>query len=330
MISIGTYAPSGILSPVVTSAAPVTAVSEVDEFGRVKADIAAIDPKHSVQALKKREDRRLKDRLLLSEQAEHLSAVDKELVIANRIADVAAATSTNPSISSSQYTSLTSLNSTLYQQLDACSAFYNTKGERVDFSQRAAMLVQAAQAAVADVEPSLCAVSSIVQRLLEFKSAYPVEFEAAFIADSAVELFQPLILLDLVPLAVSVVTAAQSSSGRPDQLVSFKSRPWYEAVVQFSAAVRKSTNQGDETDDVYDEAPRGLGLGFGSAKGANTGSMAAQIDNLFETGGQESSEAETVLTKASTYMVCFLRPCILLGYGGADISFRNQFILMPG
>ena len=285
MISIGTYSPSAILSPEVAPSAPMEVVAEVDEFGRVKADSAAIDPKHSVQALKKREDRRLRDRMLLAEQAEHLSAADKELVVANRLADVAINNSDKSSIFQSHHAGL-------YQQLDNCSALCNNKGEKVDFAQRAAMLEQAAQAALADVEPSLCAVATIVQRLLEFRSAYPVEFEAAFIADSAVELFQPLILLDLAPLATSVLSPSASNAA---QLVSFKTRPWYDSLLQFSATVSKnSTNQEDLENDLYDEAPRRMGLG---ASSAGLGSMAAQINNLFETGGQDGVEAETVLTK---------------------------------
>lgn len=286
MISIGAYSPTAILSPAVAMAPPLVAVAEVDEFGRVKADTAAADPKHSVLALKKREDRRLKDRMVLSEQAESLSAAEKELVIANRLADVVG-------ISSSH------LNAGLYQQLDTCSALYNNKGEKAEFAQRAEMLMQAAQAALADVEPSLCAVATIVQRLLEFKRTYPVEFEAAFIVDSAVELFQPLILLDLLPLATNVLTLP-STSTNTEQTVSFKNRPWYDALVTFSATVSKNATSSDADDDLYDEAPRRMGLGVsgaGMGGGGGMGSMAAQINNLFETGGQEGTEAETVLTK---------------------------------
>ncbi len=294
MISIGNYSPSAILSPVDASSAPVaTAVAEVDEFGRAKADNVALDPKHSVQALKKREDRRLMDRMLLSEQAERLSAADKELVIANRLADI----TSGASPADSNNSIFQSHQAALYQQLDSCSALYNNKGEKVDFVQRAAMLEQAAQAALADVEPSLCAVATIVQRLLEFKTTYPVEFEAAFIADSAVELFQPLILLDITPLATSVLTSSPANSAT--QVVSFETRPWYDSLVQFSSAVSNNSSMLDDVEnDLYDEAPRKMGLGAGN-------SMAAQINNLFETGGQEGAESETVLTKVRFHILSF-------------------------
>lgn len=260
--------------------------------------MAATDPLRSVAALKRREDRRLRDRVLLADTAAaagHLTATDREYLLANRLADAALTAYSDGDRAECAW---------LFQQLDASSGLYNAKGEAVDFTQRADMLAQAATAATADVEPELCSVPTIVQRLLEFKGTYPEEFQTAFIADSAAELFQPLISLDLVFVAtellrgdssLSLQTAANPTTDPARHAhLSFKQRPWFASIAHFSSAVSASDRAGLS----HGEASAGLGMS-GNGKAGSMASMAAQINNLFDRDGQEDGETETVLTKVS-------------------------------
>lgn len=282
MISIGGYTPAGILSapaPGTTDTASAANVTQVDEFGRVKAEVTSLDPKLGVGALKRREERRLKERVVLAETAEHLTASDREYLIANRICDISADEAVKDS---------------LYAALDQQTVLYNSKGVEVEFQQKWDTLKLAAVAVVDDVEPELLSIPTIIQKLLQFREAYSSEFQAAFIADSVAELLQPLVQLDLILLTDALFTTSgatgnnstssnnhNSSSSREDR--TWKGRQWYAPLKAFSEQVE----------------PTGHSGAGASASGGTLGSMssmAARINSLFQEDEQEDRKA-TLLTQ---------------------------------
>jgi hypothetical protein len=298
MVSLGSYTPTGILAA--AQQPPVGSEPQMDEFGRGRPDPS--DPKALAIALKRREEWRLRDRVKAVEALPGLDQPDKDLVIANRLADTSATKlrlwaqySKSP-----QDTSAAAVD--LQQVLSSQRGLYTARGEEVRLAEKLSTLSQASAAVVDDVQPELLNIAHILSRLEQFKAAYPTEYREAYIGESVAELLVPLISLDLSAMWVDLLRAS-CAAGSEQAVASFKSRSWYGALEAYSKQEAASGPGGAESDPS--SAPRN-----------SMQSMAAQINNLFaEEEGTEEGANGTLMSKVSTAAACrdFI-PCLHISF----------------
>ena len=288
MISLGNYTPTGVLSTSTSITSSSTTSNEqptpeVDEFGRIKAN--PVDSKNSLSALQRREDRRLKDRLQLADTLQSITEQEKGLILANRLCEVSTERKRILRGHSGEHS--------LYMQLEHISSIYNPKGEEIQFDKKIETCKLATVAVLDDVQIELISISSIMSRLEQFREAYPVEYESAFISESIAELLQPLILLDLLTIHIALLQQSQQQQQQQQQQletttgtnmsISFKSRDWFQPISQFIY-----TKKGNEGEDVTKSAPKSSMM-----------SMAAQINNLFDEEDLEDAVSPSLLSKVT-------------------------------
>lgn len=299
MISLGNYTPTGVLSTTTPTTSSSTTSNEqptpeVDEFGRIKAN--PVDSKHSLSALQRREDRRLKDRLTLVDTLQSITEQEKGLILANRLCEVSTERKRILRRHSGEHS--------LYMQLDHISSIYNPKGEEIQFDKKIETCKLATVAVLDDVQVELISISSIMSRLEQFREAYPVEYESAFISESIAELLQPLILLDLLTIHIALLQQSEqqqqleTTTTGTNMSISFKSRDWFQPISQFI-----HTKKGNEGEAVAKSAPMGSMM-----------SMAAQINNLFDEEDLEDADSPSLLSKVRTVYTMYSLHIYCLGY----------------
>ena len=298
MISLGNYTPTGVLSTSTSITSSSTTSNEqptpeVDEFGRIKAN--PVDSKNSLSALQRREDRRLKDRLQLADTLQSITEQEKGLILANRLCEVSTERKRILRGHSGEHS--------LYMQLDHISSIYNPKGEEIQFDKKIETCKLATVAVLDDVQIELISISSIMSRLEQFREAYPVEYESAFISESIAELLQPLISLDLLTIHIELLQQSQqqqleTTTTGTNMSISFKSRDWFQPISQFIY-----TKKGNEGEDVTKSAPKSSMM-----------SMAAQINNLFDEEDLEDADSPSLLSKVCLVNAMYSLHIYCLGY----------------
>jgi hypothetical protein len=283
MVSLGSYTPTGILA-----AAPQSTSSsepQLDEFGRARPDPS--DAKTLAIALKRREERRLRDRVKAAEALLGLDQPDKDLVIANRLADTSVVKQRLWAQYNGSPEDSNAVPGDLQQVLTSQRGLYTARGEEVRLVEKLSTLSQASAVVMDDVQPELLNIAHILSRLEQFKAAYPTEYQDAYIGESVTELLVPLISLDLSTIWVDLLRASCAADIEP-AVASFKSRSWYGALEAYSKQEAASGAGGAESDPA--SAPRN-----------SMQSMAAQINNLFaEEEGTGEGANGTLMSKVST------------------------------
>jgi hypothetical protein len=279
----------------------------MDEFGRGRPDPS--DPKALAIALKRREDRRLRDRVKAAEALLGLDQPDKDLVIANRLADTSATKQRLWAQYNRSPEDSNAVTGDLQQVLTSRRGLYTARGEEVRLAEKLSTLSQASAAVVDDVQPELLNIAHILSRLEQFKAAYPTEYREAYIGESVPELLVPLMSLDLSTMWVDLLRASCAADIEP-AVASFKSRSWYGALEAYSKEEAASGPGGAESDPS--SAPRN-----------SMQSMAAQINNLF-------AEEEGTGVGANDMLMSKVKPLLLVAASYLAYKFRLRWFIGCG
>jgi hypothetical protein len=185
----------------------------------------------------------------------------------------------------------------VYEALERSSALFTASGSLYDCSPQLRTYSEALEALVDDVEPDLLSVPHIVDKLSQFQRAYPTEYSAAYIAESAAELLAMLVHVDFTALLLQVfrpppsVSAAaggqEGSNGGADCRLSLSARPWFGGLARFIELTRNAKLPDKGESSSSSKAPVATGM-----MAAAAASMAAAAGRGGGMGAASSIEDE--------------------------------------